>query len=652
VCGDVLILNATIMKPDTQLAKTAISSLALCIVAVTLFLAADGPIRLGLLIYPEQMIALVLGCSIGIAFLARSASGRERTFLPWYDFVFAVAGVAIGVHLAVRFPVLSQHFYDHPREILIDGIVLVPLTIEALRRTAGWALVAVVIVFITYALGANLVPGTLQGRGTNFLDLLRFLAIDSTAIFGTPLIIVVTVVLIYILFGNLLSVTGASGWFTDLAVALVGRSRGGSAKIAVVASAFFGSISGSAVANVASTGVITIPMMKKAGFEPRLAGAFEAVASTGGQIMPPVMGAAAFLMAEFLQVPYATVVIAALVPALLYFFAVLIQADLEAGRRKIPPVPEDLIQPVGRVFKDGWYFPLPYIVLVGALFALNMSPAQAALWSALCIVALNLLFGYRGKRIGVRDVWQAIVNTGEGAVEIVVIAAMAGIVIGILENSGLSFGLTFLLVEFGRNSSLLLLVLTAVICIILGMGMPTTGIYLLVATLAAPPLVKLGIDPMAAHLFILYFGLMSMISPPVAIAAFTAASIANTGAMATAVTSMRLGWPAFIIPFLLIYNPGLLLADTWQGDCVAVASAALGVWLASAAIVGFLKTSLSAAGRIGIGLMGFILLLPSPVMESGIYLKLAAVVIALAFTAWSFWGQPAKRLVPEGSRPD
>ena len=630
--------------------KKLISVLAFCSVAVTLFLAADGPLRLGLLIYPEQMIALVLGCSIGIAFLELAPDGSQRTDLRWYDLLLALAAVAIGIHIAVRFPVLSQNFYEHPRETFVDGIVLIPLLIEALRRAAGWALVSVVMVFVAYAFLADKVPGVLQGRAMTPQALLPFLAIDSTAVFGTPLIIVVKVVLIYILFGNLLTVTGGSAWFTDIAIALVGRSRGGSAKIAVVASALFGSISGSAVANVASTGVITIPMMIKAGFAPRLAGAFEAVASTGGQIMPPVMGAAAFLMAEFLQVPYSTVVIAALVPALLYFFAVLIQADLEAGRRDIPPVAEELIRPAGEVFKEGWYFPIPFAVLVVAMFVLNMSAAQSALWSTLSVLAVNVLFGYRGKRVRLVDIWQAIMLTGTGAVEIVVISAMAGMVIGILESSGLSFGLTFLLVEFGRDSSLLLLMLTGVICIILGMGMPTTGIYLLVATLAAPPLIKLGINPTAAHLFILYFGLMSMISPPVAIAAFTAASIANTGAMATAVTSMRLGWTAFIIPFLFIYNPGLLLDGTWQVDCVAVASATLGIWLASAAIVGFLKTRLSIGARLAIGLFSALLLAPSPAFENAIYLKIALVIAASFFLAWTFWRPRATARTPDAAQ--
>lgn len=614
--------------------KFMATALALAIAAIALFLAAEGPIRLGLLIYPEQLIALILGFSLGLSFLLNSSGLGPRKRIPLHDLVFSLAGIGVGIHLALRYPVLSQEFFFHPTETLVVGVLLVPLLVEALRRTTGLGLVVVVLAFIAYALVADYVPGTLQGRASPLTQLLPFLAIDGTAIFGSPLMIVGTIVIIYIFFGALLTATGGSAWFTDLAIALVGRSRGGSAKIAVVASAFFGSISGSAVANVASTGVITIPLMKKAGFSPRNAAAFEAVASTGGQIMPPVMGAAAFLMAEFLQVSYGAVVVAAAVPALLFFIAVLIQADLEAGRRDIPPVAEDLIKPVRTVLKAGWYFPIPFAVLIVGLFGLNMSPAQAALWSAVAIIALNLCFGYEGKRIDLGAFYRAILTTGRGSVEIVIVGAAAGVVVGILETTGLSFGLTFLLIQFGSGSLFLLLFLTAVICILLGMGMPTTGIYLLVATLAAPPLVELGVDPMAAHLFILYFGLMSMISPPVAVAAFTAASIARARPLETAVTSMRIGWPAFVIPFLFVYSPSLLLRGGPVSSVVAVVTAILGVWLVSAGVIGFLRRRLGPVERAVFGVSGLVLLVPGDMFPGALWLNLAgAVGAALAFAA-------------------
>lgn len=625
-------------------AMGAASALGLVIAATALFLAAEGPIRLGLLIYTEQFIAVMLGLSLAICFLIYPARrGAERTALPWYDALFALAGVVLAIILAVFYPPLSQDFFAHIGEATVIGFVLVPLLLEALRRTAGPGLVAVVAVFLVYALIANLVPGTLQGRASTLPDLVAFLSIDSTAIFGTPLAIVATIVVTFIFFGNLLLATGGSEWFTDLSAAAVGRSRGGAAKIAVLASALFGSISGSAVANVASTGVITIPLMKRAGFSARIAASFEAVASTGGQIMPPVMGAAAFLMAEFLQVSYSEVVIAAAVPAVLLFLAVLIQADLVAGREHIPPVPDELIKPAREVLRAGWFFPLPFVILIVALFAWNMSPAQAALWASLAVIALSALFGFRRIRISPASLLQAVTRTGTASVEIILIGAAAGIVIGVLETSGLGFGLTFLLVEFGRGSLFLLLVLTAVICILLGMGMPTTGIYLLVATLAAPPLIELGVDPMAAHLFILYFGLMSMISPPVAVAAFAAASIAGSAPMQTALQAVRIGWPAFIIPFLFVFSPSLLLRDELFYSITATATALLGVWLVSAGAIGFLRSHLCAWQRALFVLAGFCLLIPSNAFAGAVWVEAGGGVLAIGALSMQYlWTRTAK----------
>lgn len=614
---------------DSYASQKVISILGFVLTAVAFFLVADVALNLRLLIYIEQQIAIMLGLALAIGFLRfRARPGNKNTSVPWYDVVLCLFGLGIGLFLAIRYPALSRDFFQHPVETAIAGFILIPLMLETLRRTSGLGLFVIVLACLAYGLGAHLVPGTLQGRPSEISGLLAYLAIDSTSIFGTPLIIVSTIVVVYMFFGRLLLETGTSEWFTDLAIAMVGKSRGGAAKIAVVASALFGSISGSAVANVASTGVITIPLMTRSGFNARVAGAFEAVASTGGQIMPPVMGAAAFLMAEFLQTSYGSVVMAALVPATLYFLAVLVQADLQAARHDIPPIPDDMIKPIGEVLKAGWYMPLPFVVLITALFGWNMSASKAALWGSGTIVLLNLLFGYRGQRINFSRFIRSIAITGAASVDIIVVGAAAGIVIGVLEKTGLSFGLTFLLVQFGQGNLLLLLVLTAIICIILGMGMPTTGIYLLVATLAAPPLIELGVDPMAAHMFILYMGLMSMITPPVAVAAFTAASIAKAGPMATAITSVRLAWPAFIVPFLFVYSPNLMLrGDPWL-SALATGTALIGVWLVSAGAVGYLKHRLNWWERILFLAAGFGLLIPSQAFPAAPWVELIGAGLA------------------------
>ncbi len=478
--------------------------------------------------FTEQALAAILGFALAIIFIRTPArKGAKRDRVPWYDAIFAAASLIAAFYLTWLYPSLIDQFYFMRDQAFAVGLVLVPLTIEALRRTSGWGLTGIVLAFVVYGLWGDVVPGKLEARAHSFYDLASYLAVDTNGILGLPMTIICTVVIMYVFFGQLLLKTGGSEWFTDIATALMGGTRGGSAKIAIVASGLFGSISGSAVSNVVSTGVITIPLMRQAGYDAKTAGAFEAVASTGGQIMPPIMGAAAFLMAEILQVPYSTVVIAAIVPALLYYVAVFIFADLEAARKNIAPVPPDQIPPFFRVIREGWFFLIPFAVLIYQLFIGNLAPEEAALWGAGAIVGVSWIFGYKGKRIGPRGIYESIRDTGATAVDIITIGAMAGIIIGVIQVSGLGFGLTFVLVQFGQGNLAGLLALTAVICIILGMGMPTTAVYLLVAVLAAPPLIQLHILPIAAHMFVFYFGIVSLITPPVAVAAYVAASLSR-----------------------------------------------------------------------------------------------------------------------------
>ena len=578
----------------------ALLAIALCLIAIGM--SAELPIWLGIAIYTEQALALILGCALGILYvgLGRGPVGP----------ILAAVSVTASALLAWRYPELASDFYGLRFEAMAFGLVLLPLLIEGVRRRTGFGLVAVTLVFIVYALIADLVPGTLRGRAMDFVGLFSFLTVDNMALFGLPLNISALVVVVFVLFGQLLLRAGGSDWFTDLATSMMGRSRGGSAKIAVMASALFGSISGSAVSNVASTGVITIPLMKKSGFDARSAGAFEAVASTGGQLMPPIMGAAAFLMAELLNTSYGEIILAALIPAFLFYVAVLIQADFESAKRGIAPVPRDQIKPIGQVLRQGWHFMLPFAVLIIALFEFNLSAAEAALLAVIVLFALGGFFDYEGRRLRLGDIIPALAETGKTSVEIVLVGAVAGLIIGILENTGLSFGLTFLLVKIGAGSLAPLLVLTAIICIILGMGMPTTGIYLLVAVLAVPPLVELGVEPIAAHMFVLYFGLMSMISPPVAIAAFTAAAISGARPIDTAMTSMRLGWAAFIVPFLFIKSPALLMQGDWIHILLDTTTAVAGIWLVSAALMGWLRKPLGPVARLVAITAGAALLIP------------------------------------------
>jgi len=600
-------------------------SLGVLIVAITVSFAADLTILRQLEIPKEQALPLVLGSTFLIIFLRLPGRrGAERRQIPWYDLILGSAGFIICLYFTFIYTIIIEDYFYYRDTAFIIGIIVIPLTVEALRRTAGWSLVAVLMVFLIYSVMGHLVPGDLQAQEKDPYKLIAYLAADNVALLGLPMNIVTYVVVLFILMGQLLLRTGASEWFTDIATALFGRSRGGSAKIAVVASGLFGSISGSAVSNVASTGVITIPLMRNGGYSAQSAAAFEAVASTGGQIMPPIMGAAAFLMAELLEADYTDVILAAAIPAFLYYFAAFIQADLEAARLKIAPVPKEQIPRLLKVAKEGWFFLIPYAVLIIALFKYNVPPDGAALYASISLPIVSWIFGYKGRRISVRDLANAVADTGRNSVDIIIIGAMAGLAIAIIETTGLGYAMTIVLLKVGQDSLLLLLVLTAIISIILGMGMPTTAIYLLLALMIAPPMIKLGVNPFAAHLFVLYFGLMSMITPPVAIAAFTAAKLANSPPMATALTSCRLGWVAYVIPFVFVYEPSLIMQGSFIEIILCFSSALIGIWVVSAGMLGYVFSKIGPVIRVVCIISGLILILPVTIIPYGAVIKVVA----------------------------
>jgi TRAP transporter 4TM/12TM fusion protein len=414
----------------------------------------------------------------------------------------------------------------------------------------------------------------------------------------------------------------------------MGRYRGGPAKIAILGSSLFGTISGSTVSNVLTVGVVTIPLMKQSGYRAHVAAAIEAAASTGGQLMPPVMGIAAFLMAEFLQVPYATVALAALIPALLFYIALFIQVDLEAARRGIQRLEASRIPRVAAVMRAGWYFPIPFVVLVYTLFGLNYEPETAGLAATVTSLALAMLFPFQGKRLGWRDLYAMLRESAFSVLELFMIGAAAGIIIGTLTYSGLGFSLTLVLLNLSGGNLVGLLVVAGIASIILGMGMPTVGVYILLATLIAPALVKMGIDPMAAHMFIMYYGCLSMITPPVAIGAFAAANLASADPMRTGFTAMSFGWTVFVLPFLFVFSGTLLMAgDAWL-IVLDFATAVGGVWLVSAAVIGYAVRRLGAAARLYYGIAGLFLLLPAGAFEEARWFNIAGAVMALALLLW------------------
>jgi TRAP transporter 4TM/12TM fusion protein len=615
--------------------------LAVVLTVAALGWAADIYRSGGLLLISEEFNAFILAVALALVFLTKRARKGGVGPPPWYDVVAAISGAAAAIYVAFNYKALSDTIALSPIHGVVIGGILLALVLEGLRRVSGNVLVFILAAFILYGFFGHLVPGELQGRRVRPEGLLLYLSLDVNGVFGSVFGVAATIVVAFLFFGALLDRTGGARFFTDLAVAVFGGYRGGAAKIAVVASSLFGTINGNAVANVVATGVVTIPMMKAAGYRPHVAGAIEAVASTGGQLMPPVMGAAAFIMAELIGVAYVEIVIAATVPALLYYIALFIQADLEAAKQGITAVPRSQIVPIRKVLAEGWYFPVPFAVIIGGLFWLNLSPETAALYAAGSLIVCGVL-----KRMRPRQLWDALVDTGTGSLDILMIAAAAGFIIGVLNVTGLGFALTVTMIQLGAGNSVLLLLLAAAISIVLGMGMPTTAVYVLLAALVAPALTQVGIPVIAAHLFVLYFGMMSMTTPPVAVAAFAGASIARADPMRTGFAGVRFGWSAYMVPFLFVWSPTLLMQGDATDVVLATLTAILGVYLVSVGVAGFLTRPIGPAIRIAFAVAGIALMIPARAFEGAIWTDIGGFAAGLVLIAWELdWVRRQYRLL-------
>ena len=625
---------------NLSLPEYSIRQWCVAIMATTMCLACilwnvEAPTRLGTAILVQQYMAFQLGLALTIAYLQFGARGQDKTKIGVIDGLIALICFGVLMYAAWNFSWLLQEQAYRPWQITVIGAVVTLAVMEGVRRKAGFMLFAIVSVFLVYALFADKIPGRLIGKELSPERLVQYVGFDPSAVFSTPLAVGTVVVMLFVFFGQLLFAAGGGNFFTDLAMAATGRSRGGSAKISVIGSALFGSISGSAVSNVVTTGVVTIPLMERGGYSKRDAGAIEAVASTGGQLTPPIMGAAAFLMAEFLDISYLTVTAAALIPAMLYYLSVFVQVDLIAGRDNIMAVDTDALT-TRQVFAEGWHFLLPFTVLLVALFWWRLDPEDSALLASIAIVLVGFTKGYRGKRLDVTTLAKVFVDTGITMVNLILVVAAAGFVIGVLNITGLGFALTLVLVDSVGSNLFLLLLISAFICIILGMGMPTSGVYVLLAALVAPSLVEAGIEPIAAHLFILYFGMMSMITPPVALAAFAAATITKADPLATGLAAMRMGWAAFIIPFVFVGSSHLLLNGSYLEIALALALSAVGVVTVTAGIVGFWRRHLHVLERIVLIVLG-LLAFPSNLLQTIENLHIPAAALALVYGAFVMW---------------
>ena len=517
----------------------------------------DIPQYFGVSLVDAEWIGALLGIGIAAALLRHPYVARFKAL----DALLGVIAIGCWGWMSLNYNAWIIDIAGYTPDKFLPGVAAIVLLMEAMRKAAGLPITVLVWCLIGYAFLGYLLPPPFQAEQLSAPSFVMYVYADTSGVPGQVMTIVGTLVLAFIIMGRLMEASGATKFFTDLALAGMGSRRGGPAKVAVVASSVFGSINGTAIGNIMSTGMVTIPLMKKTGFKPQFAAAIEAVASNGGQLAPPVMGATAFLIAEFLQVSYARVVLAALVPAVLYYVCLFLQVDAIAARYGLEGVPKSELPKAGPLMRTGWIFLTPLVVLVYLLFWRSFDPALSAMAAALTLLVLIVVRERRMLRL--REIGGMVVGAGESMLPLLMIAGGAGVVIGVMNITGLGFSLSIVLSQIGESAGeIVMLALTAVISIVLGMGMPTTAIYVVLSVVLAPALVEMGVTPMAAHLFIFYFGLLSFLTPPVAIASYVAAGLAGSGMWTTSWEGMKLAAMAYILPFLWCYNAAFILDGT------------------------------------------------------------------------------------------
>ncbi|TFH44019.1 MAG: TRAP transporter permease [Lysobacterales bacterium] len=591
--------------------------------------------------------------------------------VPIWDWLFIVAGVSASLYIGVTWYEISFDFlgvdFFLPEQVLrqgnpafidvVFGTMLIVVLLEAVRRTLGLIVPIIIILFTVYAVFGQYMPlQILMHPGISWDQYINNMYFPAEGIYGITLWIVSTVVFHFVLFGVLAQRMGLGQFFVDMATVIAGRYTGGLAKVSVVSSAFFGTISGSSIANVVSTGSLTIPNMKRMGYPGHLAGGVEAAASAGGQITPPIMGAAAFVMAEFLEVPYTTIVIAASVPAAMHYIGVLCMVHFQAKRLGLKGLPSEEIPKLAAVVKRGWPTAVPLVVLIYVLFS-GYSPHMAAFWgitSALAIGFVNPMH-----RIKIRDVLEACVTGVKYALAVGAVGAAIGIVIGVVNSTGLGFRLGFMVTNsaltIGENIFALIswiplmdvtlqgltlfvsLTLIAITCILMGAGLPTTALYIMLVTVAQPALANLGIPPLASHLFVLYYGVISEITPPVCTSAYAAAAIAGSNPFKTGVSAFSFGIGKLLVPMVFVYSPAMLivLADyfTWSAFLETTLTCALGVAMMTTAVSAFFLAHMPTPMRILMALAAIFMVAPGA--TSDLYAAVLALpVLIQQVAAW------------------
>lgn len=541
-------------------------------------------------------------------------ANRPKNKIELWDWACAILMAICCANILFNFEAIAMREGRATQSDIVLGVIMVLLVIEATRRSMGWPLPIVATFAIAYGVFGQNFPGMLGHRGFGIDTLAPFLYLRTDGIFGVPLGVSASFIFLFCLFGAFLTISGAGQFFIDLAVALTGRSLGGAGKAAVVASGLMGMVSGSSTGNAVTTGSFTIPLMKQAGYSPTFAGAVVACASTGGQVMPPVMGAAAFIMAQFLAISYWEVVVAAAIPATLYFISIIMMVHFRAGKQRMKRLDASELPKAGEVLKQGWHLLLPIVALV-VILAFGYSPTMAVFWSIVAIVVFSWI-GPKEHRMTPKKVLHALISGGMGAIEVATACACSGIIIGVIAISGVGLAFSSFVLELSFGLLPLALFWTMIGSIILGMGVPTTAQYIITSTLAAPALAEIGADMgvtmQAAHLFCLYFGVLADVTPPVALATYAAAGISRSDPLKTGFMALATAAAGFVVPYMFVYNPYLMLQGGNLFDTViGTITALIGMIGLASAVQGFLVKDLNLVERLALFAVPFLIIWPT-----------------------------------------
>lgn len=611
---------------------------------------------------------LHMGVTLLLIFLSFSAFGGRVTApgplaplgLPLTDWIMALTGAVAAFYVPWVFSELAFRVGNPLTIDVVMGTILIVVLLEAVRRSMGWPLPVIAIGFMAYAYFGRSMPGILVHPGASWTNIVNHLYLTSQGIYGTALGVIATYVFHFVLFGVMATRIGLGQLFIDLASAAAGRYAGGPAKVSVLSSALLGSISGSSIANTVTTGALTIPAMVRIGYPRHFAAAVEAAASTGGQITPPVMGAVAFLMIEYLGVPLTTILTAALVPAFMHFFGVLVQVHLEARRLGLRGLSPEELPNVLKVLRERWLTIVPLLLLIAVLLS-GRTPYAAAFWAIVACIGVLLIqclgrYGIAdGLRMAVLGIWEGFVLGAKQSLSVTAAAALVGVVIGVVTLTGVGFKVAYMVTGLAGDwatalhgllpfeimgvptlTLLFTLLLTAVVCILMGAGIPTTANYIIMVAVAAPILGLLGVEPIVAHFFVFYYGVLADITPPVALAAYAASGIAGANAFHAGNTAFRLSMGKVLVPFVFVFSPSVLLVTanfTWEAFFLATGGMMLGIWMLSASITGWLFAPLWRIERLALALATILLVAPD----------LTVTLIGLAIVAPVFLRQWLRR---------